>query len=166
MTPEQRALAIRQAFQEMDKQYNWTESSPWEFIEIQLVHHIREATATLEQERDAALALLARMGGIVNEQEKQLASELAKEWLEKGYFESDEDTRGAAKGLVQIRLFHALAAYRRVVVEACQAVIQEQRDGWYEVLEQEDEQGQLDILLKTTALGEAIKALDDLKKAK
>lgn len=52
----------------------------------------------------------------MNEQEKHIASALTKEWVEKGYFECDEDERGAAKGLVQIALFHALTAHRRAVV--------------------------------------------------
>lgn len=61
LAPEQRALAIRQAFQEMDKQYNWTDSSPWEFINIQLSYHIREATATLEQENAALKEEIQRL---------------------------------------------------------------------------------------------------------
>ena len=55
----------------------------------------------------------------MNEQEKQIASDLTQAWMKQGYY------TGEAKGLVQISLFHALVAYRRAVMEECRKMIQE-----------------------------------------
>ena len=54
----------------------------------------------------------------MNEQEKQIASDLAGAWMKQGYY------TGETKGLVQIGLFHALVAHRRAIIEECQTVLQ------------------------------------------
>ena len=55
----------------------------------------------------------------MNEQEKQIASDLTQAWMKQGYY------TGETKGLVQISLFHTLVAHRRAVMEECRKMIQE-----------------------------------------
>ena len=62
----------------------------------------------------------------MNKQEKQIASDLAQIWMKQGYY------TGETKGLVQIGLFHALVAHRRVVLEECRKMIQKVECGGLE----------------------------------
>ena len=71
----------------------------------------------------------------MNEQEKQIASDLAQIWMNQGYY------TGETRGLIQIGLFHALVAHRRAVMEECKALLQARKDGWVSVEDQEDDDG-------------------------